>query len=173
MVQGIQQKTEHLGQQWFRTCKPWDFTDATICFKHIYNMILFHIHISRTKIEVVFQSCPRPTHSMGGTLLGLSGRWVLVQSSFREWFQFFLANLAVESQLNDWGRVHVSYPVIGSVASFLSSVTSAFSSDTYPTASHKTGLLHPLPTPPPSQHPSPQLPKQMCIPGILLLFDEF
>lgn len=121
----------------------------------------------------MFQFCPRPTHSMGGTFLGLSGRWVLVQSSFRERFQFFLVNLAVESQLNDCGRGHLRYPVISSVASFLSSVTSAFLSDTYPTASHKTGLLHPLPTPPPPQHRSPQLPKQICIPGILLLFDEF
>ena len=136
-------------------------------------MISFHIHISHTKIEVMFQVCPRPTHSMGGTFLGLSGGWVLVQSSFHERFQFFLVNLAVESQLNDCGRVHLRYPVISNVASFLSGMTSAFLSDTYHTASHKTGLLHPLPTPPLPQHQSPQLPIQTCIPGILLLFDEF
>lgn len=61
VVRGKRQQTEHLEQLRVSACKLWDFSDAAICFKHIYNIISFHVHISHTKIEVLF-----PSHSCNG-----------------------------------------------------------------------------------------------------------
>lgn len=60
--------------------------------------------------------------------------------------------------------------MISSVAYFPSGITWSFLSDACYTASHKTRFA---PLPPLSQPPALQPPIQICIPGILLLFDEF
>lgn len=100
------------------------------------------------------RSYSSPTHLMGGTLIGWSGRWVFIQSSSSWVFQFFLLNLAEESQVNDYGREYIEDIRWSAMWLIFCQVWVPFLSDADHTDLHKNRFASPPPLlPSPSSSP--------------------
>lgn len=74
-------------------------------------LFILNTHITSFHFTSIFhtkkmRSYSRPTHSMGGALAGLVDGFSS-KAPLHEWFQFFLLNLSVKSQLNGCRREYI------------------------------------------------------------------